>query len=125
MLPAHVDMHGVAAFREVHYDTVRKGWRSWVRDEGFPAPVKATRPYRWNPASLDAWQARREAENRAALLLADPATASDAAANQNDPDASPSRPTARRIDRERNAVLALMQSPQAAPRALGETRGAR
>lgn len=119
MPAALLDMHGVAAFRGVHYDTARKGWRSWVRGEGFPAPVRDARPYRWNPASLDAWAARQEAATRAALLRPTDATASDAAANQNDPDAPPSRPTARRIDRERNAVLALMTRPQAAPRAIG------
>lgn len=119
MLAALIDMHGVATFRGVHYDTVRKGWRVWVRDEGFPAPVRDARPYRWNPASLDAWQARQEAATRAAVLRQLEASDFDAPANQNDPDAPPSRPTARHIDRERNAVLALMTRPQAAPRAIG------
>lgn len=107
-MQALVDMHGVAAFRGVHYDTVRKGWPSWVRDEGFPAPVQ-TRPYGWNPASLDAWAARREAENRAAALrrLAG-ATVSDAPANDLHPTAPPSPPAARRVDRQRAAVASLM-----------------
>lgn len=99
-------MQGVADFRGVHYDTARKGWRGWVREEGFPAPVRDARPYRWNPASLDAWSARQEAATRAALLRPVPGAG---AANQNEPGHTPSRPTARRIDRERNAVLALMQ----------------
>jgi hypothetical protein len=108
MPAALLDMAGVAAFRGVHYDTARKGWRSWVR-EGFPAPVTAAAPWRWNPASLDAWAVRQEAQTRTAVLRALEASDPDVAANQNEPDAPPSRPTARRIDRERNAVLALMQ----------------
>lgn len=88
-----------------HYDTFRKNWRTYVVTEGFPAPVRAKAPYRWAPASLDAWQARREAENAADIRRA--ATAPDAAANENDHE--PARPSGRRVDRERGAVLALMQ----------------
>lgn len=106
MPAALIDMTGVAAFRGVHYDTVRKGWRAWVVDEGFPAPVQM-RPYGWNPESLDRWAARREAENHAAVTRA-PAAAD--AANENRPD----RPAARRIDRERGAVMALMAQSQGA-----------
>lgn len=104
-----IDMQGVATFRGVHYDTVRKGWKSWVRDLGFPAPV-VHRPYRWNLASLDAWLIRREAENRAELLkaVAGDTTVSDAPANENTLDAAPVGRVARRIDRERSTVLSFM-----------------
>ncbi|MBX9708148.1 MAG: hypothetical protein K2X61_09475 [Caulobacteraceae bacterium] len=86
----------------VHYDTFRRGWRDLVRDQGFPAPVKATRPYRWRPSSLSDWQARQEAANAAALRApADPGRP----ANENHTPA----PALRRVDRERGAVLALMQ----------------
>lgn len=124
MPAALVSLAGVAAFRGVHYDTVRKGWEAWVRDEGFPAPVQ-TRPYGWSPASLEAWAERREAANRTALLarLA-AASASDAPANENTLTAPPAPPPVRRIDRERAAVAALMAGPQAAPRAIGQTTGA-
>jgi hypothetical protein len=90
-----------------HYDTFRKNWRTYVVTEGFPAPVRAKAPYRWAPASLAAWQARREAENAADIRRA--ATAPDAPANENHHAA----PAARRVDRERAAVMALMQGAQA------------
>lgn len=112
-----LDLHGVAAFRGVHYDTARKGWGGWVRRDAFPAPVTLD-PLRWNGASLTAWAEAREAANRAALLQRP--TDADAPANENQPD----RPPTRRIDRERNAVRLLMQSPQAAPRAVGANKGA-
>ena len=100
----------------VHYDTFRKEWRSYVRDLDFPAPVKATRPYRWRPSSLADWQARRENANAAALRrpaapIGTPAQAgADVAANENHTPAPPLR----RVDRERGAVLALMTGAQAA-----------
>lgn len=109
MSAATVTMSGVAAFRGVHYDTVRKGWETWVLTEGFPAPV-TERPLRWAQDSLDAWSERRQAANRERILAEarrreGHTTISDAPANQNHPDPAP---TARRVDRERGAVLALM-----------------
>ncbi len=104
-MQALVDMAGVAAFRGVHYDTVRKGWPAWVRDEGFPAPV-TRRPYGWNPDSLAAWAARQEAANLAAVMT--PASGAGAAANENRPEPRPAPPALRRVDRERAAVMAFM-----------------
>lgn len=108
MTAALIDMQGVADWRGLNYDTVRKGWRAWVR-AGFPAPVEDARPYRWRLTSLEAWAERQEAATRAALLRPVDASDFDGAANQNEPDAPPSPPAARRIDREREAVLRLMQ----------------
>lgn len=105
LMQALLDMAGVAAFRGVHYDTVRKGWQAWVREEGFPAPV-TRRPYGWNPDSLAAWAARREADNLAAVMT--PATGSGAAANQNEPAPRPAPPALRRVDRQRAAVMGFM-----------------
>jgi hypothetical protein len=93
----------------VHYDTFRRCWQDMVRDLDFPAPVKATRPYRWRPSSLADWQARREDANAAALRRPT-ASAADVAANENHTPAPPPR----RVDRERGAVLALMTGAQAA-----------
>ncbi len=89
----------------VHYDTFRKAWRTYVAVEGFPGPVRDKPPYRWRPASLEAWQIRREAETAAAIKTA----ATDPGAPANENDREPARPSARRVDRERGAVLALMQ----------------
>ena len=106
MLAPLLDMHGVAAFRGVHYDTVRKGWPSWVREQGFPAPVGG-RPYRWSPAALEAWRDRAQAAALADVIGA-PATGPDVAANENTLPGPPSGPLARRIDRQRHAVLQMM-----------------
>ena len=106
MTDALVPMAGVANRLAVHYDTFRKGWRAWVREQGFPAPV-ALRPYRWNPASLDSWEARREALNRAGIVRdLTPATASDAPAN--DVVADEPRIGRRPDDRQRDALLRMM-----------------
>jgi hypothetical protein len=106
MTDALVPMAGVANRLAVHYDTFRKGWRAWVRDLGFPAPV-ALRPYRWNPASLDSWEARREALNRAGIVRdLTPATAPDAPAN--DVVADEPRIARRPDDRQRDALLRMM-----------------
>lgn len=111
---ALVSMADVAAFRGVHYDTVRKDWTTWVRDLGFPAPV-AKRPYKWNPDSLAAWAERAEAANRAEALKprpGDDATETGAPANQNVPDEPRDRPlprpTSRAVDRQRDHILGLM-----------------
>lgn len=105
MTDALVPMAGVANRLSMHYDTVRKGWRAMVRDLGFPAPV-ALRPYRWNPASLDAWTARQEAANRAGIVRAlTPATAPDAPAN--DDGGMKPRPN-RRDDAQRDVLLRMM-----------------
>lgn len=93
---ALIDMARVAAELDVHYDTVRKGWKGWVRRRGFPAPVEVD-PYKWNPVSIESYKARREAENRAAVLEGSPADR---------PEAPPS--PARRVDAQRSAVSALM-----------------
>lgn len=110
MLAPLLDMHGVAAFRGVHYDTVRKGWPSWVREQGFPAPVGG-KPYRWAPAALEAWRDRAQAAALAAVIRA-PATGPGAAANENTLSGPPTGPLAgplaRRIDRQRHAVLQMM-----------------
>lgn len=109
MTDALVPMAGVANRLAVHYDTFRKGWRAWVRDLGFPAPV-ALRPYRWNPASLDAWTERREAANRDGVVRAlTPLPTSDAPAN----DVATAAPTPLRIarradDAQRDALLRMM-----------------
>lgn len=108
MPEALATMADVAAFRGVHYDTVRKGWRAWVRGEGFPAPVHMTGSPRWRWASLLAWAERREAANLAALLRRDDATDPVAPANENLPSAPPPAPAARGVDRQRDAVLNLM-----------------
>lgn len=111
MLPAAVDMAAVAAFRGVHYDTVRKQWPTWVRDDGFPPPIENRAPYRWRAAALTAWAERREAETRAALLA--DATDPVVPANENTITPPPGPPHQRRIERQRDAVLALMSRPQA------------
>lgn len=98
-----LDMHSVAAVTDCHYDTFRRAWRKWVRDLGFPAPVRQ-KPYRWRPSSLVAWQARQEAENAAALRRAAPAP--DAPANENT--AEPPRGRDRRVDHQRATLLSLM-----------------
>jgi hypothetical protein len=108
MTEALVCMKAAAAARGVSYDTFRKGWRAYVRD-GFPAPTSAARPYRWRPSSLTAWQARAEAATEAAVRAGP--TVSDVAANQNDGPA-PS-PAGGALDRERDAVLALMRRGRA------------
>ena len=111
-MTALASMAEAAASAGVHYDTFRKGWATLVATQGFPAPVRSSRPYRWNPASLAAWQARREAENAAALKrLRDAATASDAPAN----DPHPAPMAVRRLDRDRGDVLALMRGAARAP----------
>lgn len=98
-----LDMHSVAAVTDCHYDTFRKAWRRWVRDLGFPAPVRE-RPYAWRPSSLVAWQARREAETAAALRRT--MTAPDAPANENT--SEPARGRDRRVDHQRATLLSLM-----------------
>ena len=102
-MEALVSMQAAADAKGVHYDTFRKHWRAFVRD-GFPAPVADARPYRWRPSSLAAWQTRAEAATRVAIT--GPATGPDAHANQNHPEAGPA--PGRRIQRQRDAVLALM-----------------
>lgn len=94
---ALIDMARVAEELDVHYDTVRKGWKGWVRRRGFPAPVEVD-PYKWNPVSIESYKARREAENRAAVLEAAPGDR---------PEAAPPSPS-RRVDAQRSAVSALM-----------------
>ena len=111
MADALVPMAGVANRLAVHYDTFRKGWRGWVRDLGVPAPV-ALRPYRWNPASLDSWEARREAANRAGIVRhLTPATAADAPANDSATDEP--RIARRPDDRQRDALLRMMSGASA------------
>lgn len=95
-MTALIDMGTVATELDVHYDTVRKSWKGWVRTRGFPAPVEFD-PYKWNPDSIEAYKVRREAENRAAVL---------AALQAETPPAPP--PPARRVDQQRSAVAALM-----------------
>lgn len=98
-----LDMRATAAVMNCHYDTLRKGWRQWVRKLGFPAPARLN-PHAWRPSSLADWQARQEAANRATVLKT---PVPDAAANENTPE--PRRPAAdRRVDRQRSALLSMM-----------------
>jgi hypothetical protein len=102
-----VGMAAAARARGEHYDTFRKRWPSYVVDaaDGFPAPVKDCRPYKWRPSSLEAWQARREAETAAALLRA----ATDPVVAANDPRPAPP-PRPRGLAAARDEIRALMRA---------------
>lgn len=85
-----LDLHGLADFHGVHYDTARKGWQGWVRTRGHPAPCNGAgaRSPRWRLAALQAWRLRAEAEAAQALIA--PASAD----NDNPP--APGRPASPR-----------------------------
>lgn len=102
-MTALLDMRAVAARLGLHYDTVRKGWEAWVRDDGFPAPVRDSAPYRWRLASIEAWEERAEARNRDRVLK--PATEIDVPANQN---TRTLPPVPRLVARQRDAVMDMM-----------------
>lgn len=103
-----LDMRATAAEVGAHYDTLRKQWKSWVRDKGFPPPYEV-QPYKWLSASIDAWKLRREAERRDQVLreLADDDRTSSLPANDAVPASTP--PAPRRIERDRDNILALMR----------------
>jgi hypothetical protein len=46
----------VAKLLEYTPDHVRRSWRKWVRDVGFPMPLVGLR---WEAASIEAWRRRR------------------------------------------------------------------
>lgn len=100
-----VGMLAAAHAKGEGYDTFRKRWRDYVL-AGFPAPIEDRRPYKWRPSSLEAWQARREAETAAALLRA--ATVPDVPANDARPAAPPPRP--RGLAAARDEIRALMRA---------------
>lgn len=100
-----IGMAGAARAAGRHYDTFRKGWRAMVAADGFPAPVRDAAPYMWRPSSLSAWQDRREAATRDALIRA----AADHKPPANDARPAPP-PGPRGLDAARDAVRALMRA---------------
>lgn len=109
MASTTLDMRATAAEVGAHYDTLRKQWKSWVRDKGFPPPYEV-QPYKWLSASVDAWKIRREAERRDQVLKEFAADELPAASPANDAAAmlAPSAP--RRIERDRDAIMTLMRN---------------
>lgn len=100
-----VGMRAAAHAKGDHYDTFRKRWRAYVL-AGFPAPIEDCRPYKWRPSSLQAWQARKEAETAAALIRA----ATDPVVPANDARAAPPPPRPRGLAADRDDIRALMRA---------------
>jgi hypothetical protein len=65
MIAAGLTMRETATLCGVHYDTLRKNWRDWQAEAGFPAPFLASPP-RWSAEALRDWMAGRSAGARVA-----------------------------------------------------------